>query len=134
MFIFFLFCYVFSSTWHPFMTYPQCFAYISLCSGSKASQLQQGHGSWNQGDHWRVHLPKERGTVSDCARRCPASSQQGPQGALSSFMPCLTSPVSLLWHWQLGSQQHCSFYPYLRGVFQFCYIISSCTLGQITFN
>lgn len=110
VFIFFLFCYVFSSTWHPFMTYPQCFAYISLCSGSKASQLQQGHGSWNQGDHWRVHLPKERGTVSDCARRCPASSQQGPQGALSSFMPCLTSPVSLLWHWQLGSQQHCSFY------------------------
>lgn len=76
VFIFFLFCYVFSSTWHPFMTYPQCFAYISLCSGSKASQLQQGHGSWNQGDHWRVHLPKERGTVSDCAQRCPASSVQ----------------------------------------------------------
>ncbi len=58
---------------------------------------------------------------------CPVSSQKCPQGALSSFMPCLTSPASLLWRWQLGSQQHCSLPPYLQGVFHFCYIMSLCT-------
>lgn len=104
----------FSSTQYPFIACPQHFVYICLSSGSEASQLQQGRGSWNQGDYWGVHLPKERGAVSDCPHRCPASSQKGPQGALSSFMPCLTSPASLLWRWQLGCQQHCSLHHICR--------------------
>ena len=37
-----------------------------LLSGGEACQLQQGCGSWNQGDYWRVHLPEERGAVRDC--------------------------------------------------------------------
>lgn len=106
-------CDCFSSTQYPFMACPRHFVYISLSSGSEAGQLQQGHGSWNQGDYWGVYLPKERGAVSDCPHHCPVSSQQGTQGALSSFMPCLASHTSLLCGWQLGSQQQCSLPPYL---------------------
>lgn len=58
----------------------------SVLSGGEACQLQQGHGSGNQGDYWRVHLPKERGAVSDC----PVRSQRCPQGALLSLTPRLT--------------------------------------------
>lgn len=65
---------------------PHYSADVSVLSGGEACQLQQGRGSGNQGDYWRVHLPKERGAVSDC----PVHSQSSPQGALLSFMPCLT--------------------------------------------
>lgn len=98
------------------------FVYISLSSGSEASQLQQGRGSWNQGDYWGVYLPKERGTVSACPHHCPVFSQQGPRGALLSFLPCLISSALLLWRWDLRCQQQCRPH-YTCRVSDFCYAI-----------
>lgn len=123
-------CYYSSSTRHPLMSTMYCLYFPFL-------------REWSQPVTTRSWIPKSRRSLGSASAKRKRngewlslhhgsmSSQQGPQGALSSFMPRLASHALLLWRWQLGSQQHCSTPSVSAGcLHEFCYIMSLCTEGE----
>ena len=80
---------------------------------------------WNQLATTKSWILKSRRLLESVSAKRKKNGEW-PQRAFSSFMPCFTPLVLLLWHWQLGSQQHCSLPPDLQGVSDFSYTISLC--------